>query len=330
MMPRSVAAAPTAASRSTGSSRVGGAERASPAWSSVTVAEALRQVDGRSVASPRTALDASATPSGVVTQSASAAAAKGTKYFVPASAAVARSACAGSPVARERRVVPRDRHELVARRTTSPSSASCPPAAASSAAREHRRRGAGPAGTTRPALLAHDRRARSAPSPWPPRVGGHDEAEVAHLGELRATAAARSRAARAPSRGGSARAAHALAKKSRVELRRSCWSSESSNFIGSVLRQAEHALGDDVALHLGRAGVDGAGARPEELARPVDVGPRARARAQELAAGPEEVERGLAEALVELAPEDLLDRRLGARAPCRRRSSRACARRSRA
>jgi hypothetical protein len=75
--------------------------------------------------------------------------------------------------------------------------------------------------------------------------------------------------------------------------------------------QVEHALGDDVALDLGRAGVDRAGARPEELARPVDVGPRVRAVAEELAAGAEEVERRLAEALVELAPVDLLDRRLG-------------------
>src|SRR4030095_1419253 len=37
---------------------------------------------------------------------------------------------------------------------------------------------------------------------------------------------------------------------------------------GSGLRQAEHALGDDVALHLGRSGVDRAGAGPEKLARP--------------------------------------------------------------
>src|SRR5215469_12963599 len=104
----------------------------------------------------------------------------------------------------------------------------------------------------------------------------------------------------------------ALLKKSRVELRSSCWSSDSSKRMSSGLRQAEHALGDDVALHLGRSRVDGARARPEKLARPVDVGPRVRARAQELAAGTEQVDRRLAEALVELAPEDLLERRLRA------------------
>src|SRR5262245_10558268 len=104
----------------------------------------------------------------------------------------------------------------------------------------------------------------------------------------------------------------ALAKKSRVELRSSCWSSDSSKRIGSGLRQAEHALGDDVALHLGRSRVDGARAGPQELPGPVDVGPGARARAQELPARTQQVECGLAEALVELAPEDLLEGRLRA------------------
>src|SRR5262245_21510355 len=104
----------------------------------------------------------------------------------------------------------------------------------------------------------------------------------------------------------------ALLKKSRVELRSSCWSSDSSKRMSSGLRQAEHDRGDDVGVHLGRSRVDGARARPQELARPVDVGPRVRARAQELAFGTEQVDRRLPEALVELAPEDLLERRLRA------------------
>ena len=56
--------------------------------------------------------ETSATPAGVATQSASAAAANGTKYFVPRSAAVldaGRRLCR----ARERRVGARDRHHLV-------------------------------------------------------------------------------------------------------------------------------------------------------------------------------------------------------------------------
>src|SRR4029077_12785603 len=62
-----------------------------------------------------------------------------------------------------------------------------------------------------------------------------------------------------------------------------------------VLRQVEHALGDDVALHLGGARVDRARPRPEELARPVDIRAGLGAGTEELAARAEEIERGLAE-----------------------------------
>src|SRR5207245_1302888 len=80
-----------------------------------------------------------------------------------------------------------------------------------------------------------------------------------------------------------------------------------------VLREVQDALGDDVPLHLGGARVDRARARPEELARPVDVVTCLGVGAQELAGRTEQIERRLAEALVELAPVELLERRLGAR-----------------
>ncbi len=74
---------------------------------------------------------------------------------------------------------------------------------------------------------------------------------------------------------------HSLARKSRVDCA-AAPGLPTARISSGVLRQVEHPLGDDVALDLGGAGVDGAGARPEELARPVDVGPRARRCAQQL------------------------------------------------
>src|SRR5262249_28062248 len=128
------------------------------------------------------------------------------------------------------------------------------------------------------------------------------------------TRRARSRARRAPSHAGSARAA-ALPGGSRGSYCAGAAGPRTARTSSPLLRQAEHALGHDVAMHLRRSGVDGAGARPEELARPVDVGAGGHARAQELPPRPEQLERHLAEALVELAPVDLLERGLGTRRP---------------
>src|SRR5207248_8378968 len=72
------------------------------------------------------------------------------------------------------------------------------------------------------------------------------------------------------------------------------------------LREPERSLGEDVSLHLGRARKDRLGPRPEELAWPVDFGARVWAGPQQLPARTEKIERGLAKALVELAPEELL------------------------
>src|SRR2546426_3901892 len=64
-------------------------------------------------------------------------------------------------------------------------------------------------------------------------------------------------------------------RNARAEFFNNCWSELNEKSMASglqavgahFLRQAEHALPDDVFLDLGRAGVDGAGARPQERRR---------------------------------------------------------------
>src|SRR5215467_6511229 len=61
-------------------------------------------------------------------------------------------------------------------------------------------------------------------------------------------------------------------RKARAEFFSNCWSDVKEKSMASGLQavgahflgQAEHALSDDVLLDLGRARVDGAGARPQE------------------------------------------------------------------
>src|SRR5215216_5434549 len=74
-----------------------------------------------------------------------------------------------------------------------------------------------------------------------------------------------------------------------------------------ALRQPEHALGDDVALNLAGARLDGVAARAE-----VGVLPGAAVEVLELAVGAEYLLRGLLRPLVHLAPVELLDGALGA------------------
>ena len=83
-----------------------------------------------------------------------------------------------------------------------------------------------------------------------------------------------------------------------------------------VLRELEHALGDDVPLHFRRSGEDRLRARPQELPRPIAIVARLGAGPHKLPARTEKVERRLAEALIELTPVDLLDRQLRV-LPCR-------------
>src|SRR4051794_22769140 len=87
-----------------------------------------------------------------------------------------------------------------------------------------------------------------------------------------------------------------------------CWSSVKSKFIGSPeLRQAEHALGDDVLEDLRRAALDRVGARAQHPVGPgrVPVG----------ALLTEDVDGQLGQRLVDLAPLPLRQRALRARHP---------------
>ena len=196
MMPSSIALAPTAARRSTRSSSVGGAEqrrrvverRPSPKRCARSIVGVGVDVERRRDEhdARRRRRRAERVGRGRERHEVLRAAQRGR----PRSASPARA------VARERRVVRARSSRASCPRTTSASSASCPPAAASSGRGEHgveertgqRRRGRSPRATIASSI---------APSPWPPALGGHDEAEVAHLGELpplRRLVAARRRA----------------------------------------------------------------------------------------------------------------------------------------
>src|SRR5207249_3937919 len=113
-------------------------------------------------------------------------------------------------------------------------------------------------------------------------------------------------------------------RNARAEFFRSCWSELNEKSMASglqavgahFLRQAEHALSDDVLLDLGRARVDRAGARPEERGR---EGPGLAGggvdllelftRDHELTEGAEDLERELVVSLLELGIRQFGDRR---------------------
>src|SRR5262245_40145084 len=117
-------------------------------------------------------------------------------------------------------------------------------------------------------------------------------------------------------------------RKARAEFFSNCWSDVKEKSMASglqavgayFLRQAEHALSDDVLLDLGRARVDRARSRPEERGREgaglagggVDL-LEFLARNHELAEGAEDLDRQLVVALLELGVRELRDRRRGAR-----------------
>src|SRR2546426_9000366 len=76
-------------------------------------------------------------------------------------------------------------------------------------------------------------------------------------------------------------------------------------------RQTQHALRDDVALHLGGAGIDGRGARPQQLVAPQAIVCGTCLALREQTVGAEDLESCLLEPLLQLTPEDLEHRALG-------------------
>ena len=170
------------------------AERASPAWSSATVAEALRRdrwsASGVDVERPVDEHDAvgvvdaaARRPRPRTARSTSCRARGRPRSGSPSPPSPANGASSRAIVTS---FLPARRPRRAARPGRRPR--------ASSGGGEHdveERTGHADAAD----LLAGRWRARSAPSPWPPRAAGDDEAEVAHLGELPPLRRRRSRAA---------------------------------------------------------------------------------------------------------------------------------------
>src|SRR5487761_1985398 len=75
-----------------------------------------------------------------------------------------------------------------------------------------------------------------------------------------------------------------------------------------ALGQAQHEVADDVALNLRRARLDGVAARAQIPVRPLALVDHAGRSVRQLPIRPENLHRNLLEALIQLAPYDLLDR----------------------
>src|ERR1043166_5772887 len=82
---------------------------------------------------------------------------------------------------------------------------------------------------------------------------------------------------------------------------------------GSVLREAEHALAQDVAQDLGGARADAAAAREQAVELPFPLVRRVRGAGGELRVGADDLGGELGQLLVELAPEELGGRALRSR-----------------
>ncbi len=190
-----------------------------PAWSSVTAPKRCAEVEGRRAASPRTDLGTRTTPSAVVDQQRVGGGRERHEVLRPAHAAALRSASASRRSPAERRVVAGDGDELLAGRDVGEQRVLLcrPPRAATPRAR---RRGTGR--DAHPAhLLEHHRELDRVRGPArrlaPARRGrGSPSRRGAAIRRGRSPRRSCSMAPRLFSSG------NALARKSRVELRRSC------------------------------------------------------------------------------------------------------------
>src|SRR5690606_2608211 len=103
-------------------------------------------------------------------------------------------------------------------------------------------------------------------------------------------------------------------RKRLIASRKANWSSVKvkSMSASSGFRQAEHALGNDVALDFVGPGVDRAGLGKQEALQPVAVVHRFRRLAGQLAVGAEDAHGGFVHLQVEFRPDHLVDTGLGA------------------
>src|SRR5579862_3318108 len=108
---------------------------------------------------------------------------------------------------------------------------------------------------------------------------------------------------------------HSAEKNSRAEFFKTCWVSVNPNCMTDssiTLGQPEDEMSDDVALDLGRAGLDGVAARAQIGVGPLAFVEGAVATLGQLGVGAEDLHGHLLEALIELTPEDFLDGAFGA------------------
>src|SRR5260370_42494446 len=103
---------------------------------------------------------------------------------------------------------------------------------------------------------------------------------------------------------------HSRSRKSRAWRRSSSCSSLKPKFTSPPPGQAEHALGEDVAQHLAGPALDAVGPRAQVAVRPPAAPGRPLLTLGEGAVGAQPVESGLGDALVELAPHQLVHRSL--------------------
>src|SRR5271157_419653 len=114
---------------------------------------------------------------------------------------------------------------------------------------------------------------------------------------------------------------HSPAKNLRALSFSICWLSVSPNSIAPpsvAARQPEHEMPDNVALNFRSPGFDRISAASQVAVRPQTVVNRFRIALHKLAIRPEQLLRKLLHALIEFAPENLLNRSLRPRDPRRR------------
>src|SRR5213593_990038 len=270
----------------------------------------------------------SVSPSGVRagTRSTSATWAHGTNRFVPESVQPVARFSARAWVASGRQSRSASRKASVARASPVAIADSqrfrCPSVPDSSIARAARTVGRYGPGTAARPISSRRIAVSTMPSPLPPCASGRERPSQPSSPISFHSVSLSPRGSSQSSR--TVAGVMCSSRKARAEFFSNCWSELNAKFMASRLQtigahflgQAEHAFADDVLLDLGGARVDGSLARPQERGRPRAGLARGRvdllellARRHELAPRPQDLERQLVVALLELRVRELGDRR---------------------